>query len=215
MINGSNKCSTETYRTATAANFYSYYDIKKRAAIFAFPESVLSGNSPLYAIDNCTNFNKIDNLSKKENGIFTFTSGAVVQESHMGVLASKTDLVCGSDLYEPTKDNWGKPIDIKILDSGTGILHNEFSIKLSKFVNNSGFSSWTFTSTTSNGISIKTKMFIKNSALNFKRKNDGGTGRRGDLSLLALMFIFKTAFLNVNYFLLNDGDTKFKFILCN
>ena len=150
MINRINQCSIETYKTATATSFYSHYDKRERAVIFAFPESVLLGNSPLFAVDNNTNFNAIG-LHKKENDIFTFTAGAVVQESRMENLASKTNLVCGSDLYEPTKDKWENTIDVRILNSGTGKLHNQFSIELSKFANNSGFSSWTFIGNTSDG----------------------------------------------------------------
>lgn len=176
-------------RVATVPNFSFNYNPEERIATFALPEGVLSGGFPFFAIDTNTSFDEID-WYKKEDNIFTFTSGTIVQESPQGILASKADLVCGSDLYETTTDRWEEPISIKILDSGTNQVYEELLIKLSKSTSHSGFSSWVFTGITSDGTS--TTMLIKDGALNFN-----SDGKRGDLSLLAIIFIFKTATLNV------------------
>lgn len=192
--------SNEMFGAVTAPDFSFSYDSEERVAVFNLPESVLLGDSLLFAIDNNTNFDDIDFYGREDN-IFAFTSGAIVQESHEGILASKVDLVCGSDLYEPTKDRWEDPINVRILNSGTGGLYDEFLMKLNKSTNNIGFSSWVFTSTRSDGRS--TVMLIKQGAL-----NPNSFDRRGDLSLLALVFIFKTASLSVKSFLSNDKHTK-------
>lgn len=181
----------EIFRNTTVSDFSFNYNSEMRCATFGLTGTTLLGESSIYAVDNNIAF---------DNDIFTFTSGAVIQESPNGILASKVDLVCGSDLYEPTKDRWEDPISIRIFNSGTYQLYDEFEIKLNKSSNNSGFSSWMFTCATSDGRS--TIMFIKDGALEL---NNVGTGRRSDLNLLALMFIFKTASLNVKC-LSNDGS---------
>ncbi len=184
----------EIFRNTTVSGFSFNYNSETKCATFGLPETTLLGESSIYAVDNNIAF---------DNDIFTFTSGAVIQESPSGILANKVDLVCGSDLYEPTKDRWEDPISIRVFNSGTYQLCDEFVIKLNKSSNNSGFSSWMFTGTTSDGRS--TIMFIKDGVL-----EPNSAGRRADLNLLALTFIFKTASSNVKC-LSNDGGVTNSF----
>lgn len=166
--------------------FFNYDPIGGNIVI-SLPESVLSGTLPLIPIDNnnigfCNTANSM--------GAFTFTAGAIaygeafkVSNQSCSNMTGRVNLICGedTDLYGPTSDKWPDPIHITMISSGTGYTYKEYTIQLNKNYD----SSWTLTS----GSAV---MSLEKGAL-----NPNSRGRRGDLNLLALIFIFITAGLKV------------------
>lgn len=140
---------------------------------------MLSGSLSLTPLDN--NYSNPD-IGKEEYNTAYITVESVNEESG-NTLAKKVDLLC-KDIYSPTRDEWGDPIDIKILNSETGCLYKEFNIKLREKKHDTFNSThWEFSaSDRDNEIAI---MPIKKGVLN----------KMGDLNLLAVSFIFATASL--------------------
>lgn len=169
-----------------------------KLSVFSLPDVVINGIYTLTGVDN----NYDLSLRKKENNLW-FTANAVANE--MGsVLTKKTDWVAPSDLYELTKDSWEQPIHIQIVSSETGALRSSFILKMDKYLNSTNiFSVWQLSATVFlNKISA---MSLTHDAIKPNNSPYLKNRKRGDLNLLALLFIFKTVGFNVDYYS-NDED---------
>jgi hypothetical protein len=172
----------------SARNLAVDYDVAGRCATITLPESVLSGDIPIVVIDNSNWFRGSDDhvLSTTES----------VDKESSTTLAKKVDLVC-PDLYVSI-NKWEEPITIQVVSNETGSLHERFHIWMEKRDSTlNGYSCWMFRSDKS------TCMPIKDGALQLDANGD-----RADLNLLALMFIFESAGLKVQYSSNDKGDIK-------
>ncbi len=163
------------------------YDAAGRCASIILPDSVLSGTIPIVVIDNSNWF--------RGNGDYVLSTTESVNKESSTTLAKKVDLVC-PDLYDASLNKWEEPITIQVVSSETGSLHERFNIWMEKSDSTlKGYSRWMLRSDKS------TTMQIKDGALNLNVYGD-----RADLNLLASMFIFESAGLEVQCSSRDKGD---------
>jgi hypothetical protein len=169
------------------------YDPIGKSVMISLPESVFSGTSTLMPADN-NNIGFLKNANSVD--IFTFTAGAIaygeaskISNQYCSNMTGKVNLICGeyrddTDLYGTNSCEWSKPVHVMLTSSDTSQVYKEFTIQLNY---DPSVYSWTLTSTIS-----PVTILLNDGAL---RPNRGG--RRGDLNLIALIFIFIVAKLKV------------------
>lgn len=168
---------SQVYVQDTSCN----YDAAGRGLTITLPGSVLSGTATIVVLDNNSSPNS---FIGSDDYILLVTTASVNKESS-NTLAKRVDMVL-PDLYDSSLNKKEELIHVKVVEAETGGVYRELDIQLYKNNNTLKGSSWTFGSTESTTMPIKERDI-----------NPNVYGERGDLNLLALMFILQSVRLKV------------------
>jgi len=157
------------------------YDAAGRCLMITLHGSVLLGTATIVVLDNNSSPNS---FIGSDDYILLVTTASVNKESS-NTLAKRVDMVL-PDLYDSSLNKKEELIHVKVVEAETGGVYKELDIQLYKNNNTLKGSSWTFGSTESTTMPIKERDI-----------NPNVYGERGDLNLLALMFILQSVRLKV------------------